>query len=124
MSCDVVTVEPVSVTESSKAPIGSAKTFRSYDQGQVLLMPPSLDDWPPKDNSARFVPLRSLPQIMVRTPTCSSLRNPGTQTATRNYEVPSSRTATPRQNQYELASLEQELLRQVGVGAREDVQSI
>ena len=55
MSCDDVTVEPVSVTNSSKPPIGSAKTFRSYDQGQMFLMPPSLDDWLPKDHTARFI---------------------------------------------------------------------
>ena len=55
MSCDDVTVEPVSVTKLSKAPIGSAKTFRSYDQGQMFLMPPSLDDWLPKDHTARFI---------------------------------------------------------------------
>ena len=60
MSCDDVTVELVGVTKSSKgsktkAPIGSAKTFRSYDQGQMFLMPPSLDDWLPKDHTARFI---------------------------------------------------------------------
>ena len=55
MSCDDVTVEPVSVTKSSKAPIGSAKTFPSYDQGRMFLMPPSLDDWLPKDHLARFI---------------------------------------------------------------------
>ncbi|WP_423782742.1 hypothetical protein [Ferrimicrobium acidiphilum] len=43
------------MTKSSKAPIGSAKTFRSYDQGQMFLIPPSLDDWLPKDHIARFI---------------------------------------------------------------------
>ncbi|MHB1734278.1 MAG: hypothetical protein ACYCU8_12675 [Ferrimicrobium acidiphilum] len=43
------------MTKLSKAPIGSAKTFRSYDQGQMFLMPPSLDDWLPKDHTARFI---------------------------------------------------------------------
>ena len=60
MSCDDATVELVGVTKSSKGsktkpPIGSAKTFRSYDQGQMFLMPPSLDDWLPKDHTARFI---------------------------------------------------------------------
>jgi transposase len=34
---------------------GASKTFRSYDQGQVFLLPPSLDDWLPEGHSARFV---------------------------------------------------------------------
>jgi transposase len=38
-----------------RAPAGVAKTFRSYDQGQVLLLPPSLDDWLPEGHTARFV---------------------------------------------------------------------
>ncbi len=49
MGCDDVTAEPGGMIKSSqrsktKAPIGSAKTFRSYDQRQMLFMPPSLDD--------------------------------------------------------------------------------
>ncbi|MHB8345562.1 MAG: hypothetical protein ACYDED_15195, partial [Ferrimicrobium sp.] len=60
MSCDDVNLELVGVTKSSKGskakvPIGSAKTFRSYDLNQMLLMPPSLDDWLPKDHTARFI---------------------------------------------------------------------
>lgn len=35
--------------------VGVAKTFRPYDQGQVFLLPPSLDDWLPEDHTARFV---------------------------------------------------------------------
>lgn len=31
------------------------KTFRAYDQHQVFLLPPSLDDWLPEDHLARFV---------------------------------------------------------------------
>lgn len=31
------------------------KTFRHYDPHQVLLLPPSLDDWLPEDHLARFV---------------------------------------------------------------------
>lgn len=38
-----------------KAPAGAAKTFRSYDQGQSFLIPPSLDEWLPPDHPARFV---------------------------------------------------------------------
>ena len=34
---------------------GVSKTFRSYDQGQSFLLPPSLDDWLPVDHTARFV---------------------------------------------------------------------
>ena len=32
-----------------------AKTFRSYEPDQMLLMPPSLADWVPEDHLARFV---------------------------------------------------------------------
>ncbi len=31
------------------------KTFRAYDPHQVLLLPPSIDDWLPEDHLARFV---------------------------------------------------------------------
>jgi transposase len=31
------------------------KTFRPYDQNQILMFPPSLDDWLPQDHLARFV---------------------------------------------------------------------
>jgi transposase len=34
-------------------PVG--KTFRAFDPHQVLLLPPSLDDWLPEDHLARFV---------------------------------------------------------------------
>jgi len=34
---------------------GAAKTFRSYDQHQSFLLPPSLDDWLPDGHTARFV---------------------------------------------------------------------
>src|SRR5680860_763687 len=33
----------------------AAKVFRSYDQGQSFLLPPSLDDWLPQDHTARFI---------------------------------------------------------------------
>lgn len=38
-----------------RASAGAAKTFRVYDQDQVLLLPPSLDDWLPADHTARFI---------------------------------------------------------------------
>lgn len=42
-----------------KRPQGPAaavgKTFRAFDPHQVLLLPPSLDDWLPEDHLARFV---------------------------------------------------------------------
>ncbi|MFD7057732.1 IS1182 family transposase [Streptomyces mirabilis] len=48
-------VEPV----GKKQPMGPAaavdKTFRAFDPHQVLLLPPSLDDWLPEDHLARFV---------------------------------------------------------------------
>lgn len=40
---------------SARTPVGEAKTFRPYDQGQTFLLPPSLDDWLPEDHTARFV---------------------------------------------------------------------
>jgi transposase len=44
-------VEPGSVTP--KAPVD--KTFRPFNPDQVLLLPPSLDDWLPAEHLARFV---------------------------------------------------------------------
>jgi len=41
------------VPAGPRAPVG--KTFRSYDPNQVLLLPPSLDDWLPEGHPARFV---------------------------------------------------------------------
>ncbi|MFT7646262.1 MAG: transposase [Candidatus Poriferisodalaceae bacterium] len=38
-----------------RAPAGTAKTFRSYGQGQSFLLPPSLDDWLPDGHTAWFV---------------------------------------------------------------------
>jgi transposase len=32
-----------------------AKTFRPFDRDQMLLMPPSLDEWVPEDHLARFI---------------------------------------------------------------------
>lgn len=31
------------------------KTFRPYEPDQMLLMPPSLQDWVPEDHLARFI---------------------------------------------------------------------
>ncbi|MFJ9714180.1 IS1182 family transposase [Streptomyces sp. NPDC101234] len=43
--------------EGKPAPRHAAadKTFRAFDPHQVLLLPPSLDDWLPEDHLARFV---------------------------------------------------------------------
>jgi transposase len=35
--------------------VGVGKTFRRFDPDQILLMPPSLNDWLPEDHLARFV---------------------------------------------------------------------
>jgi transposase len=35
--------------------VGRAKTFRRFDPDQILLMPPSLDEWLPEGHLARFV---------------------------------------------------------------------
>jgi transposase len=43
-------VEPAAVT---RGPVD--KTFRVFDPGQGLLLPPSLDDWLPQEHLARFV---------------------------------------------------------------------
>jgi len=45
--------EPETVTLT--ASVGRGKTFRSYDQHQSFLLPPSLDDWLPDGHTARFV---------------------------------------------------------------------
>lgn len=37
------------------APAGRNKVFRSYDQAQGFLLPPSLDDWLPQQHTARFI---------------------------------------------------------------------
>lgn len=52
----LVEVEQVAAAAvAGRAPIGAAKTFRPYDQGQVLLMAPSIQDWVPDGHLARFV---------------------------------------------------------------------
>lgn len=57
MNCDdgtVVSTQEQNVS-GTKAPNRISKTFRSYDQDQMFLMPPSLDDWLPEGHSARFI---------------------------------------------------------------------
>ena len=46
-------VEPGIPPERTQAPV--AKTFRRFEPDQVLLLPPSLDEWLPADHLARFV---------------------------------------------------------------------
>ncbi len=46
-------VERVEVPQAPKLPV--EKTFRPFDPDQVLLLPPSLDDWLPAEHLARFV---------------------------------------------------------------------
>jgi len=49
-------VEPVVESPPVIADRGPVnKTFRPYDQNQILLLPPSLDEWLPQDHLARFV---------------------------------------------------------------------
>jgi hypothetical protein len=46
-------MDRVEVPEAPKAPVD--KTFRPFNPDQVLLLPPSLDDWLPAEHLARFV---------------------------------------------------------------------
>jgi transposase len=60
MATDPVTevlfeVEEVDPPEQVLPPAGASRTFRHYDQHQSFLLPPSLDDWLPKDHTARFI---------------------------------------------------------------------
>jgi transposase len=48
-------VEPVGKKRSMGSAAAVDKTFRAFDPHQVLLLPPSLDDWLPEDHLARFV---------------------------------------------------------------------
>jgi transposase len=48
-------VEEVDPPERVARPAGASRTFRDYDQHQSFLLPPSLDDWLPKDHTARFI---------------------------------------------------------------------
>jgi transposase len=54
----LLAVEPVQPPEQGRKPtVRTAvdKRFRAFDPHQVLLLPPSLDDWLPQDHLARFV---------------------------------------------------------------------
>ncbi|MER5917933.1 IS1182 family transposase [Streptomyces sp. NPDC001982] len=48
-------VEPVEKKRRRGPAAAVDKTFRAFDPHQVLLLPPSLDDWLPEDHLARFV---------------------------------------------------------------------
>lgn len=48
-------VEPGGKKRPQHRPAAVDKTFRAFDPHQVLLLPPSLDDWLPEDHLARFV---------------------------------------------------------------------
>jgi len=51
----LVEVATVEASERDRAPVGAGKSFRAYDQDQVLLMAPSIQDWVPDGHLARFV---------------------------------------------------------------------
>jgi len=51
----LVEVAAVEASERDRAPVGAGKSFRAYDQDQVLLMAPSIQDWVPEGHLARFV---------------------------------------------------------------------
>lgn len=48
-------VQPVGRKKAQPRAVPVDKTFRAFDPHQVLLLPPSLDDWLPEDHLARFV---------------------------------------------------------------------
>jgi len=48
-------VEPGEPKRPQARPAAVGKRFRAFDPHQVLLLPPSLDDWLPKGHLARFV---------------------------------------------------------------------
>jgi transposase len=48
-------VEPVEKKQALGRPAAVDKRFRAFDPHQVLLLPPSLDDWLPEGHLARFV---------------------------------------------------------------------
>lgn len=48
-------VEPVEKRQPRRGPAAVDKRFRAFDPHQVLLLPPSLDDWLPEGHLARFV---------------------------------------------------------------------
>jgi transposase len=48
-------VDPAAVAVPKAAPVPVSKTFRAFAPDQMLLLPPSLDEWLPEDHLARFV---------------------------------------------------------------------
>jgi transposase len=50
---EVAPEEYAEASSASKGPVD--KTFRAFDPGQDLLLPPSLDEWLPADHMARFI---------------------------------------------------------------------
>lgn len=50
---EVAPEEYVEASSVSRGPVD--KTFRAFDPGQDLLLPPSLDEWLPADHMARFI---------------------------------------------------------------------
>ena len=52
-----VPAKPVSDSAEAAAEAGPApgKVFRDYQPDQVMLMPPSLDEWLPAEHLARFI---------------------------------------------------------------------
>ncbi|WP_456318838.1 hypothetical protein [Actinacidiphila oryziradicis] len=66
-------VEPVEGNRPDGRAAAVDKRFRAFDPHQVLLLPPSLDDWLPQDHLARFVadlvgdvPWRVRPRLSFR----------------------------------------------------------
>jgi transposase len=47
-------MEPVAPVQRGGVVAAVDRTFRAFDPHQILLMPPSLDDWLPQDHLARF----------------------------------------------------------------------
>jgi transposase len=54
-SDQLVEVEEVEAPVRETSSAGRSRTFRPYDPAQQFLLPPSIDDWLPKDHAARFV---------------------------------------------------------------------
>jgi hypothetical protein len=48
-------VEPLEKRKPLGRPAAVDKRFRAFDPHQILLLPPSLDDWLPQDHLARFI---------------------------------------------------------------------
>lgn len=72
-------VEPVGKRQPQDRPAAVDKRFRAFDPHQVLLLPPSLDDWPLQDHLARFVAdlvdkVLDLGQVRADSPTSAVTR--------------------------------------------------